>query len=235
MAEKERGLTYAQAGVDIDAGNRMVELIKPLVRATARPGADAEIGGFGGLFDLKRAGLYRPGPGRRHRRRRHQGQDRHRDRPPRHHRHRPGRHVGQRPGGARRRAAVLPRLLRLRQARRRKSAPPSSPAFRVGCREAGCALIGGETAEMPGVYQGDDYDLAGFAVGAAERGAAAAARRHRRGRRRSSALPPPACIPTAIRWCARWWKSRAAWTLPAPFDARAVRSARRSLRRRASM
>ena len=53
MSEKRNGLTYAQAGVDIDAGNRMVELIKPLVRATARPGADAEIGGFGGLFDLK--------------------------------------------------------------------------------------------------------------------------------------------------------------------------------------
>ena len=53
MADKgHNGLTYAQAGVDIDAGNRMVDLIKPLVRATARPGADAEIGGFGGLFDL---------------------------------------------------------------------------------------------------------------------------------------------------------------------------------------
>jgi phosphoribosylformylglycinamidine cyclo-ligase len=50
MAEKKPGLTYAQAGVDIDAGNRMVELIKPLVRATARPGADAAKGGFGGGF-----------------------------------------------------------------------------------------------------------------------------------------------------------------------------------------
>ena len=60
MAEGERGLTYAQAGVDIDAGNRMVDLIKPLVRATARPGADAEIGGFGGLFDLRAAGLSDP-------------------------------------------------------------------------------------------------------------------------------------------------------------------------------
>src|ERR1700742_2956377 len=60
MNEKRNGLTYAQAGVDIDAGNRMVELIKPLVRATARPGADAEIGGFGGLFDLKRAGFKDP-------------------------------------------------------------------------------------------------------------------------------------------------------------------------------
>jgi phosphoribosylaminoimidazole (AIR) synthetase len=56
----DKGLTYAEAGVDIDAGNRMVELIKPLVRATARPGADAEIGGFGGLFDLKRAGYSDP-------------------------------------------------------------------------------------------------------------------------------------------------------------------------------
>src|SRR5947199_10526005 len=61
MADKRRnGLTYAQAGVDIDAGNRMVDPIKPLVRATARPGADAEIGGFGGLFDLKRCGFKDP-------------------------------------------------------------------------------------------------------------------------------------------------------------------------------
>src|SRR3954449_2416893 len=60
MADSERGLTYARAGVDIDAGNRMVDLIKPLVRATARSGADAEIGGFGGLFDLKRAGFTDP-------------------------------------------------------------------------------------------------------------------------------------------------------------------------------
>src|SRR5207248_2619113 len=56
----KKGLTYAKSGVDIDAGNRMVELIKPLVKATARPGADAEIGGFGGLFDLKRAGFKDP-------------------------------------------------------------------------------------------------------------------------------------------------------------------------------
>src|SRR5882672_12799421 len=56
----KKGLTYAQSGVDIDAGNRMVELIKPLVKATARPGADAEIGGFGGLFDLKAAGFKDP-------------------------------------------------------------------------------------------------------------------------------------------------------------------------------
>src|ERR1700759_4350975 len=61
MAERKNGLTYADSGVDIDAGNRLVDLIKPMVRATARPGADAEIGGFGGLFALKGAGLKDPG------------------------------------------------------------------------------------------------------------------------------------------------------------------------------
>src|ERR1043165_9991629 len=60
MTEKRNGLTSAPGGVDIAAGNRMVDLIKPLVRATARPGADAEIGGFGGLFDLKRAEVKDP-------------------------------------------------------------------------------------------------------------------------------------------------------------------------------
>src|SRR5712671_7630040 len=60
MIDRKNGLTYADSGVDIDAGNRLVELIKPLVRATARAGADAEIGGFGGLFDLKRAGFTDP-------------------------------------------------------------------------------------------------------------------------------------------------------------------------------
>ncbi len=57
---RPNGLTYADAGVDIDAGNDMVDAIKPLVRATRRPGADAEIGGFGGLFDLKAAGFKDP-------------------------------------------------------------------------------------------------------------------------------------------------------------------------------
>src|SRR5205807_9108576 len=60
MIDRKNGLTYADSGVDIDAGNRLVELIKPLVRATARSGADAEIGGFGGLFDLKAAGFTDP-------------------------------------------------------------------------------------------------------------------------------------------------------------------------------
>src|ERR1700753_244844 len=60
MAERKNGLTYADSGVDIDAGNRLVDMIKPMVRATARAGAEAEIGGFGGLCDLKAAGFKDP-------------------------------------------------------------------------------------------------------------------------------------------------------------------------------
>jgi len=170
MAEEQRGLTYAQAGVDIDAGNRMVELIKPLVRATARPGADAEIGGFGGLFDLKKCGFSDPvlvaatdGVGTKVKIAVETG-----------------RHEtigidlvamsvndlvvqGAEP------------LFFLDYYACGKLDPEAGAAvvagISAGCREAGCALIGGETAEMPGVYRGGDYDLAGFAVGAAERGA----------------------------------------------------------------
>jgi len=170
MAEEQRGLTYAQAGVDIDAGNRMVELIKPLVRATARPGADAEIGGFGGLFDLKKCGFSDPvlvaatdGVGTKVKIAVETG-----------------RHEtigidlvamsvndlvvqGAEP------------LFFLDYYACGKLDPEAGAAvvagISAGCRDAGCALIGGETAEMPGVYRGGDYDLAGFAVGAAERGA----------------------------------------------------------------
>jgi len=59
-ADRSSGLTYAQAGVSVDAGNALVDAIKPLVRATSRPGADVEIGGFGGVFDLKATGFEDP-------------------------------------------------------------------------------------------------------------------------------------------------------------------------------
>jgi phosphoribosylformylglycinamidine cyclo-ligase len=170
MSEKRNGLTYAQAGVDIDAGNRMVELIKPLVRATARPGSDPELGGFGGLFDLKRAGFKDPvlvagtdGVGTKVmiaiETGRHQtiGIDL---------------------------VAMSVNDLVVQGAEPLffldyfacgKLTPEVGAqvvkGVALGCREARCALIGGETAEMPGLYKAGDYDLAGFSVGAVERDA----------------------------------------------------------------
>jgi phosphoribosylformylglycinamidine cyclo-ligase len=167
-AMSQKPLTYADAGVSIDAGNALVKAIGPLARSTARPGAQAELGGFGGFFDLKAAGYSDPllvaandGVGTKLKL---------------------AIETGRHDGVGIDLVAMCANDLIVQGAEPlffldyyasakldHEVAAAVVASITEGCRQAGCALIGGETAEMPGMYAPGDYDLAGFCVGAVDR------------------------------------------------------------------
>ena len=209
--------SYAQAGVDIEAGDALVEKIMPFAKATARAGAAAALGGFGGLFDLKAAGFTDPIL------------------------------VASNDGvGTKVKIAAETGLhgtigidlvaMCVNDVVVQGAEPlffldyfasgklDTGVAARViegiaeGCRQAGAALIGGETAEMPGMYAPGEYDLAGFCVGAAERGPLLPREDIAEGDL-IVGVDRPASIPTAFRWCARSSAMPGlSWGDPAPFE-----------------